>query len=90
MIFFQMNFNDDGTENSDQVHDLYNNYRPGSLASFHQVMIYYAVHGNYFVFLRLRDPPSVNPEKLELNNINQCAEDSQHSHAPSLLGEILA
>jgi len=32
-----MNSNDGGTENSDQLHDLYSNYRPGSFASFHQI-----------------------------------------------------
>jgi len=32
-----MNFKDGGEESSDQVHDLYSNYRPGSLTSFNQI-----------------------------------------------------
>ena len=47
-----MNFKDGGEESSDQVHDLYRNYRPGSLTSFNQVLLYYANLGDYFVFAR--------------------------------------
>ena len=48
----QMNFKDGVAESRDQVHDLYSNYRPGSLTSFNQVLLYFATLGYHFVFAR--------------------------------------